>query len=355
MHRSLSRLTLVVVVAIVSGHAYAAEADDLARVAIVEYVDETGTSSFQYLSTSLTEAVDTSMRKRFEYRRIEPSRVGSARAKNKKRVSKEEAEKLAAKLDADILVSGNYSLNATKTRVKIYTNIFLREGAAWVNIPEVSNKVDSTIFNATEKVSARTVQEINRIAEAQANRDPENKKAQKLKQKLEKGMSLAPSWKSKKWIISLVLGPAFGVTVFDGAKNGSFGLSGRRVLSGSWYAGAALNMMPELHKENEGNFVAFKNAVSISALGGYSIDFYSRFRYFAEAGAGYYRANLKLNAGTVSTVTAIGNPYMRFNTGIDYLVFQNWALGLNIAFDMYYDSPEPLITSHVQLGFSYTF
>ena len=40
---------------------------NLAKVAILPYIDRTGTGNFRYLSTSLTEAVENSLKQKFEF------------------------------------------------------------------------------------------------------------------------------------------------------------------------------------------------------------------------------------------------------------------------------------------------
>ncbi|MBS0617202.1 MAG: hypothetical protein JSR44_03385 [Spirochaetes bacterium] len=53
---------------------------DLARVAILKYKDLTETTRFGYMPASLTEAIDVSLQKKFEYVREDPAATMSARA-----------------------------------------------------------------------------------------------------------------------------------------------------------------------------------------------------------------------------------------------------------------------------------
>lgn len=51
---------------------------ELARVAILKYQDLTGTKNFRYLPASLTEAIDASLQKKFEYVREDPATTDAA-------------------------------------------------------------------------------------------------------------------------------------------------------------------------------------------------------------------------------------------------------------------------------------
>ena len=49
--------------------------DGWARVAIAEFIDNTGTKDYRYLKASISDAMDGFMQKRFQYIRIEPNIV----------------------------------------------------------------------------------------------------------------------------------------------------------------------------------------------------------------------------------------------------------------------------------------
>ena len=84
------------------------QAEELARVVILEFVNKTGSNAYGYLSSSIAGAVDESMKSRFEYIRIEPE---SAQKKANTiliggTLNERNAARIAGDTGSDIVISG---------------------------------------------------------------------------------------------------------------------------------------------------------------------------------------------------------------------------------------------------------
>lgn len=139
-----------------------AQEDDLARVSILKFYDNTKQQSFGYLSTSIAEAIDKSMQQRFEYKKLNIDLKKRRRVPNVKDI-----KSLARKKGADFIIYGHYNFDKSKNQILIYVSIYITYNTKNIKIDVVRNPVDASLFSATEIVAAKIVGEIQKIATEQ--------------------------------------------------------------------------------------------------------------------------------------------------------------------------------------------
>ncbi|MDH4262568.1 MAG: DUF1566 domain-containing protein [Spirochaetia bacterium] len=168
---------------------------DLARIAILNFDDKTESENFQYMSGSLGDAVDTSMQKNFTYERVSSADIDKIMYTAKQKLTKEKiSEKsnkktderlgllkiLAKELNVDIIIFGRYDFDQEAQIMNIHTNVYYVAIDEIADLEVVSNKVDSTIFGATDKAAANIISEIQKMAK-QASEKSEAEKSKQAK------------------------------------------------------------------------------------------------------------------------------------------------------------------------------
>lgn len=143
--------------------------ENLARVAILEFSDQTGSKDYQYLSSSIALGVDKSMKERFDYNPI-PAETAKQRTVNivsDRGLSKDNARQAASAAEADVVIGGSYSLASGGNKMHIRVAIYLTSTDQYIELPEFTNPVDGTIFQAIDKVSEKIIAKIKEIASRQ--------------------------------------------------------------------------------------------------------------------------------------------------------------------------------------------
>jgi hypothetical protein len=176
---------------------------ELARVAIVPMQDRTGSKNFGYLSESLSDAINSSMQKNFLYTQIDSSEIKQAvfdleqaalvmekeaneqknffsdlfqpklKPKSAERIQLEKIQKLAKKLNADIVIYGNYIFDEKGNEMIISTSFYFGLVNAIRPISDMRNAVDNTIFAATDKVAKTIIVEIDLMVVSFEKNHPE--------------------------------------------------------------------------------------------------------------------------------------------------------------------------------------
>jgi hypothetical protein len=140
----------------------------LARLGILMYEDETGTKNFGYMPGSLTEAIDKSLQKKFEYVREEPAdSEGNRRAiRATGMFDPKDAAVYCSKNNVQILIFGKFSFDAPSKQLVVTTYISLGTDKIRT-LKERRNAVDATIFSLADRVSDDIVAEMTLIAKEQ--------------------------------------------------------------------------------------------------------------------------------------------------------------------------------------------
>lgn len=147
---------------------FAAAEKSLARLGILMYEDETGTKNFGYMPASLTEAIDKSLQKKFEYIREEPAdSEGNRRAiRATGMFDPKDAAIYCSKNNVQILIFGKFSFDATSKQLIVAT--FISLGTDKIRtLKERRNAADATIFSLADRVADDIVAEMTLIAKEQ--------------------------------------------------------------------------------------------------------------------------------------------------------------------------------------------
>lgn len=123
------------------------------------------------------------MKERFDYDQI-PTETAQQRTVNSLNggpLTKENAKAVAQAASADVVIGGSYALASDKRSIYIRVSIFLTNANQCIELPEFSNPVDGTIFQAIDKVSENIVLKIKEVAARQQN-TPEDGNAKSLSQ-----------------------------------------------------------------------------------------------------------------------------------------------------------------------------
>jgi hypothetical protein len=170
---------------------------DLARVSILSYQDLTGSKNFGYMPASLTEAIDESLRSRFEYIREEPAKSEVAAMKYRASglgFTPETAAEFCKINKTDILILGSFTFDAQKNEIVVQTWISLGATNKFRNLPDRRNLVNATIFKLADKVADDIVQALTEIAKEQTPEKSPDEKRPKGKIELKKEKPESRIW-----------------------------------------------------------------------------------------------------------------------------------------------------------------
>ena len=382
---------------------------ELARVAILPIENKTGSENFQYLSESLTDAINDSMQKSFTYTKIGANEINKAvrdvetaillkekieNEKGDKKPEKKLSEKeLAAEsekkqlekiqalsdaLNADIIIYGNYMMDENTNDMIFHTNFYLGMAKTLKPIPETRNQVDSTIFTATDKV-AKTIIGVIKMTAAVSEKHEKFKEKEKTKEasakdkpKTDSGEKMVLTrasakesakesvkesvkdpgdlnWDHKK--ISIGLSPGFFIKVPSKGAAAS-GLCGaceiQLALNGRFW------VMPRLYVGGKLDYGEIWTKTltlgSIHALDGLAFIGYGlpvhQWLFSADLGAGYFFIIDK-------TKGLIYNPAFAVKVGAEILLAPSFSLGLSANGFMYYDLPTPMYFYGLTLSLNY--
>lgn len=142
------------------------ETDDLAVIAVLPFEDKTGGNIYGYMSPSLAGAIDDSMRLLFAYRPVSNEQVEKTLTELKIKATSDLSEvKRAAKvLGADIIIYGKFEHSKESKELWIYIFIYYTSLREVFTFEPVVNRVDSTLFGATESAADRIVKKMKEIA-----------------------------------------------------------------------------------------------------------------------------------------------------------------------------------------------
>jgi len=108
------------------------------KIAILNFADQTQSNLFGWLSESLPDAIDQTMRRDFEYKRH------------------------AAQAGANVVISGNYR-KIENDRIRIEAQVLYADTGKVLATEAVDSPVDAQIFNATKLLSDKLVAKLHEI------------------------------------------------------------------------------------------------------------------------------------------------------------------------------------------------
>ncbi|AFM10848.1 hypothetical protein [Turneriella parva] len=329
---------------------------EAARVAILLYQDKTGTKNFEYMPGSLKEAITASMHQKFEFTEVDSSKVDPVveqiRAKSKGTIGAKEAAEICRKADVDILIYGDFSYNKEAEEIEIHTNISLGSTDKFRLLPAVENRVDSTIFQAADKVATDIVAEITKVALEQQQAKGKAELDKKGKTQLDK-TEKSKTWQDINWSFALSAGPMYPLVNRDAADvktEPAASLYGHYRLKNAWHIGAFTSFSGLRSYGKNSPYQTNFDHLSGAATVGYFFDLSPRWRWTNFVGAGYYygRLSVSTECSSQNTQCSTGsfqpisqdakNPFFMARTGIHFLIFSWLAIGADAEYRMYYDS-----------------
>lgn len=188
----IRRIWLIFAIWVISTPAiFADAANDLARVGIVRFINNTDSDDFEWVEKSLPDAIDISMKARFEYVRLEESKVQAAAAQvtpvkiatggdGGTRYSKDDAAKIAQLSQADILIYGNFVADRQNEELVLHAVIFNAAGNRVIGHVENRTPINAKIFKNIDQMAAEIVSEIYKFALQSSQSTATSKKNLKL-------------------------------------------------------------------------------------------------------------------------------------------------------------------------------
>ncbi len=333
-----------------------AKGAEMARVAIIKYVDKTGTKNFEYMPGSLQEAIGGSMHQKFEFTeadltKVEPI-VAQVRAKNKGVIGAKEAAEICRLADIDILIYGDFTYNKEEQEIEIHTNISLGSTDKFRLVPAVENRVDSTIFQAADKVATDIVAEITKVALEQQQAKGKAELDKKKKTQLEK-TEKSTTWADINWNFQISAGPLLPLINRANARinmEGSAGVNALYRLRQAWHVGVLSSLAGIKTNSTTTGYTTDLTIASAAIGGGYFWDISPRWRATTLIGAGYYYGKYNSynnctspncssgGGGFQSENFVVKNPFFTARAGIHFLIFSFFAVGLEGEYRMYYDA-----------------
>ena len=333
-----------------------AASPEAARVAILLYQDKTGTKNFEYMPDSLKEAITASMHQKFEFAEVDTAKVdpvaAQIRAKNKGQIGAKEAAEICRKADVDILIYGDFTYNKDAEEIEIHTNISLGSTDKFRLLPAVENRVDSTIFQAADKVATDIVAEITKVALEQQQAKGKAELDKKGKTQLDK-TEKSKTWQDINWSIALSGGPVYWLVNRDNANVKTEPTLSLNVQY-RWRNHLHFGLFGTFSgMRSYGNNTPYQTSMDHGAAAatiGYFFDLSPRWRWTNFVGAGYYLGQLKVgsNCDSQNTQCSTGNfqsidqqvknPFFVARSGIHFMIFSFLAVGVEGEWRMLYDS-----------------
>jgi hypothetical protein len=149
----------------------------LANVAVLNYINNTGSKNFEWLQRSLGDAVFESMRIVFEFNRIKPETaedIAKRRLRPGKEATSNDISYIADKTGADIVVFGEYDFDKINNTILIKTKIYHVSRGNITSELKTESLANNTLFQVLDKVAGEIVTHISVIAKEDVAKMLEN-------------------------------------------------------------------------------------------------------------------------------------------------------------------------------------
>ncbi|MES0489312.1 MAG: hypothetical protein ABUK01_04925 [Leptospirales bacterium] len=140
--------------------------DQLARIVILPFTDNTKSEDYRYLSSSLVDAVGKAMQKKFEYEKVGIGKIKTMYRYETKVLVDNEVKAAAKQVNADIVIYGIYDYDTETNEIIFTVDIYFPKIGEKKTLETVRNPVDGTLFQAADAVADLIVIEINRTVES---------------------------------------------------------------------------------------------------------------------------------------------------------------------------------------------
>lgn len=137
----------------------AAPKSELAHVAILKFSDETGKKDYEWVRTSLPDAINKSMIAKFEFLRTEDGKLSSF-GKAIQPADQAYLDEIARQSGSDIIIFGKYGYEGNKDEIVITSYVYHQQGRKIIGESKVTSKLDGTLFGQIDKIAAKSVENI---------------------------------------------------------------------------------------------------------------------------------------------------------------------------------------------------
>jgi hypothetical protein len=132
---------------------------DLAHVAILKFSDETGKKDYDWVRTSLPDAINKFMHDKFEFIRTDDAKL-SGFTKTIEAGDSGYLGEIAQKTNSDIIIFGKYGYADSKDEVVITSYVYHIQGKKIIGESKVIGKLDNSLFSQIDKIAAKSVENI---------------------------------------------------------------------------------------------------------------------------------------------------------------------------------------------------
>lgn len=150
--------------------AFAAKAgpqSELARVAILEFNDNTGQASYGWVKKSLPDAINDSMKTHFEFLRADAAEADKNADKilgYSKEYSPEMMAQVAKQYNFDIVIFGDFNYDPKTKLAKISASVYHTQGGRIIGSVVEQTKLNNDVFTKIEAISKKIVENIYRFS-----------------------------------------------------------------------------------------------------------------------------------------------------------------------------------------------
>ncbi|MBL8035167.1 MAG: hypothetical protein JNJ69_15800 [Leptospiraceae bacterium] len=139
------------------------KAAELARVAIMTFINASDSAHHEWVEKSLPDAINDSMQARFEFVRQDENKVRAVADKLKHvggEYSQVDADKIAKESQSDILIYGSFKLSESKEDLLLKAVIYNAQGKRVIGVVEDTSPADAKIFKSIDRMAAGIVEKI---------------------------------------------------------------------------------------------------------------------------------------------------------------------------------------------------
>ncbi len=141
--------------------------NNLARVAVLNFCNATQNADYEWVEKSLPDAIQESLRERFEFIRQDADKLNAIAAKFPHQDGEYQlahAQEIARQSQSDILIYGNFRLDPTGKRLLLKAVVYNLQGKRPIGTAEESTALDAKIFRAIDGLSSQIVTKIYEFA-----------------------------------------------------------------------------------------------------------------------------------------------------------------------------------------------
>ncbi len=135
----------------------------LARIAIMNFTNATQSQNYEWVEKSLPDAINESMRERFEFTRQDAGQVNAIATQYQQvagEYTSKDSLKIAKESKSDMLIYGSFRLNETGDQLIIQAIIYNAAGKRVIGIVQDASSVDTKLFQAISRIAAGIVDKI---------------------------------------------------------------------------------------------------------------------------------------------------------------------------------------------------